>query len=119
MAALADEADMPLEQLLAMYGMVVDEDKAPKPESEADGGAQEPTEGRRSRSSKRRKLASGKLSPLLYASTSPLCCSHPARLACYLEHCTTYAPCPPEYSFGTSCQKARVCCTMGPKDAAC
>ncbi len=63
MAALADEADMPLEQLLAMYGMVVEEDGAPGPESKADSGAQEATEGRRSRSSKRRKLASGESSP--------------------------------------------------------
>ena len=62
-AALADEADMPLEQLLAMYGMVVDEDNAPAPGSKADGGAQKPTEGRRSRSSKRRKMDSGIYSP--------------------------------------------------------
>lgn len=54
---------MPLEQLLAMYGMVVEEDGAPGPESKADSGAQEATEGRRSRSSKRRKLASGESSP--------------------------------------------------------
>jgi len=50
---------MPLEQLLAMYGMVIDEDKAQPPDSTADGAAKDPSGSRRSRSTKRRKLTSG------------------------------------------------------------
>ena len=61
-AALADEADMPIEQLLAMYGMVVDQDSAPGPGSAGDGAAKEPSEGRRGRSSKRRRLVTGEAS---------------------------------------------------------
>ena len=73
MAALADEADMPLEQLLAMYGMVIDEDAQPaqqgsKGAAQADSAlpaAEEPSESR-PRASKRRRLAAGepcKLNP--------------------------------------------------------
>ena len=61
-AALADEADMPIEQLLAMYGMVVDQDSAPGPGSAGDGAAKEPSEGVRGRSSKRRRLVTGEAS---------------------------------------------------------
>ena len=64
MAALADEADMPLEQLLAMYGMVVDADRPQGANSAAAGSAQEPLESGRGRSRKRRKLATGMPSPL-------------------------------------------------------
>ena len=56
---MADEADMPLEQLLAMYGMVVDENTHQGPDSAAAGGAQDPSESGRGRSRKRRKLAPG------------------------------------------------------------
>lgn len=75
MAALADEADMPLEQLLAMYGMVMDDSPAGKPgssagqpgSSDADGAAQEPSDGGPGSSSKRRRLAAGKA----YQNTTP------------------------------------------------
>ena len=73
MAALADEADMPLEELLAMYGMVIDENAQPAQEGSkgaAQAGiafpaAEDPSESR-PRASKRRRLAAGeswKLSP--------------------------------------------------------
>lgn len=72
MAALADEADMPLEQLLAMYGMVIDGDSGLGPSSAAQGAKEEPSGSTRARSSKRRKLGSGDASPL-HAQVDALC----------------------------------------------
>lgn len=59
---MAGEADMPLEQLLAMYGMVVDEDNAPEAHSAADVTTKEPLGSGRSR--KRRRVDSGDASAL-------------------------------------------------------
>ena len=58
-AALAGEADMPLEQLLAMYGMVIDEDQADKQDS-AKGRVGEASDLGSSRPRKRRRLTPGK-----------------------------------------------------------
>ena len=58
-AALAGEADMPLEQLLAMYGMVIDEDQADKQDS-TKGREGEVSDLGPSRPRKRRRLAPGK-----------------------------------------------------------
>ncbi len=90
-AALADEADMPLEQLLAMYGMVIDEDAQPAQQG-SQGAAQaggaslardKPSESRL-HASKRRRLAAGEcgdLSPPFQRHCSP---THvkACRLAC-------------------------------------
>ena len=56
--ALAGEADMPLEQLLAMYGMVIDEDQAGT-QVKAEGIVGEASDPSRPR--KRRRLAPGEI----------------------------------------------------------
>ena len=70
MAALAGEADMPLEQLLAMYGMVIDEDQAGKQDSAGDS-VKEASELGLSRPSKRRRLAPGEMTDNISASRNP------------------------------------------------
>ena len=69
-AALAGEADMPLEQLLAMYGMVIDEDQAGKQDS-AERSVGEASEQGPSRPRKRRRLAPGEISGNHTASRNP------------------------------------------------
>ena len=71
MAALAGEADMPLEQLLAMYGMVIDEEKAGKQDS-AEGSVEEASDLGPSRPSKRRKIVPGETSGSSAASGNQL-----------------------------------------------